>query len=922
MSLAAGTRLGAYEIVSAIGTGGMGEVYRATDTKLKRQVAIKVLPESFANDPERLARFQREAEVLASLNHPNIAAVYGLEQTDDVQALVMELVEGPTLADRIAQGAIPVDEALPIAKQIAEALEAAHERGIIHRDLKPANIKLRPDGTVKVLDFGLAKLAEAPGATAANPAGLSMSPTITSPAMMTGVGMLLGTAAYMSPEQAKGKAADKRSDIWAFGCVLYEMLTGKRAFEGEDVSDTLANVLKTQPDWIALPADVPPTVTALLQRCLEKDSRRRVRDVSAAVFALNESVIDAVRSSLPRHRIPFIARHQVISAVLGLLAASAAIVFAALALSRRAPALALEPVSLTSEVGTDVTLVTEQGPAAALSPDGSVLVFVARRGTSSPQLYVRPLNQLQATPLPGTEGAHDPFFSPDGRWIGFFTTSFAPNALSGSLKKIPVRGGNVTTICDALIGRGASWQEDGTIVFAPNTAPGTTLMRVSSNGGEPEPLTSLGPSELVQRWPHVLPDGRGIIYSATGIGGDWSDASIVLRPSPEGPSRVLAKGIDGRYVPSGHLVFIRDGTLFAAPFDLQRLELTGQPAPLVEGIETNNYNGIVQYAIAESGTLVYLPSRIEQTTKPILWADRNKKIIPLRSTAANRGTIAFAPDGQRLALDVSDGKQRDLWVYEWARDILTRVTTDDVDDQNPVWSPDGRRIVYASKRSDKVTPHLNWRLADGTGPIERLTNDPYVEYPFSWHPSGKFLAYTVLNPQTTQDIMILPLQGDEVSGWKPGKPMVFLNSPGNDGDPQFSPDGRWIAYVGSAEVYVRPFPGPGGQWQVSNNGGGVPVWSKAGHELFYGSRDGQIMVVPYSVEGDSFRPERPKPWSDAHYALEVPTARLRHFDLHPDGKRFAVAPVVESASAQTQNKAVFIFNFFDELRRSAPVGNK
>jgi len=913
MPLAAGARLGPYEIHSAIGKGGMGEVYRARDTKLQRDVAIKILPSQFAADPERLARFEREAQLLASLNHPHIGTIHGFEESGGLRALVLELVEGETLADRIARGAIPLDEALPIANQIAEALEAAHEQGIIHRDLKPSNIKITPDGVVKVLDFGLAKLA------APDPAGLSpdmsVSPTITNAAMMTGIGVLLGTAAYMAPEQAKGRPADKRSDIWAFGCVLYEMLTARRAFEGEDVSDTLAAVLRGEPDWGALPANAPPALSTLLKDCLKRDRRQRISDIAAARFVLTEYekltpvMAPAAPPTAAPQRQPLWRRAVVPGAAVVVTAA----ISSALVWFTMRPALPPAPLRLSADLGADASLVTDQGAAAVLSPDGAVLVFAAQRsGATDTLLFVRRLEQLQAAPLSGTDGARNPFFSPDGQWIAFFA--------GGKLKKIAVTGGAAVTLCDAPNGRGGTWGEDGTIVFTPNNTARVRLLRVSSTGGTPQPLTTLAQGETTQRWPQVLPGGTAVLYASAPTQTEWEDGSIVVQPLPAGERKVVQRGgYYGRYLPSGHLVYLHDGTLFAAPFDFERLEVTGQAVPVLEGVTSSpNVTGGAQISVSANGTFVYLPGQNVGADAPIQWMDRAGKTTPLRATASNWSNPQFSPDGTRLAVDVIDKNQADVWVYEWARDTLTRLTFDPAADGKPVWTPDGRRIVFTSTRNN-APPNLYWQRADGTGDVQRLTDSKNVQFAASWHPSGKFLAFQEQSPQTSFDLMILPMEGDEASGWKPGKPTVFLNSPFSEQEPMFSPDGRWLAYLsnesGRYEVYVRPFPGPGGKWQISTAGGVFPTWSRGRHELLYQTLDQRFMVAAYTVEGDSFRAGKPSLWSEGRL---VQRPRQRAFDLHPDGERLALAAASDAQSTAKQDKVVFIFNFFDELRRLAP----
>jgi serine/threonine-protein kinase len=917
--LTAGTRLGAYEIQSALGAGGMGEVYRARDTTLGRDVAIKILPDLFVADPERVARFEREAQLLAALNHPHIAAIYGLEESGATKFLVLEFVDGQSLAEKLAQpsaishqpcAGLPVAEALTIARQIVEALEAAHDKGIVHRDLKPANIMLTVDGQVKVLDFGLAKHDGAGGS--GGPAGLPHSPTLTF--QPTQAGVILGTAAYMSPEQAKGRAADKRSDVWAFGCVLFELLTGTRAFQGEDVSDTLAAILRGEPDWTALPPDAPASIRTLLKRCLEKDRKARIPDIAVVRFLMDDALTVAGPVT-PDSRLPTPdSRLPTRSSTLPWAVAGAALLVAGVLLMLWAPwrkAAPPAPVRVSAELGADVSLATSGfGDATILSPDGAVFAFVAQKGGGgSPQLHVRRLAQLQATALSGTDDADSPFFSPDGQWIAFFA--------GGKLKKISVTGGAAVTLCDAPNGRGGAWGEDGTIVFAPDSTAGVRLLRVSSAGGKPEPLTSLAEGQSTQRWPQVLPGGTAVLFTA-GTAGAYEDANIVVQPLPAGARTIVQRGgYHGRYLPSGHLVYIHDATLFAVPFDLDRLEVTGQPVPALEGVTSNSASASAQFAVSATGTLVYLPGRSTGGV-PIHWMTHEGRTTPLRATLANWFDPQFAPDGRRLALQINDG-QNDVWVYEWARDTLTRLTFDSADDRKPVWTPEGRRIAFASSRGDKSTLNLYWQRADGTGDAQRLTESKNIQMPASWHPGGKFLAFEEVNPQTSYDLMILPLEGDEASGWKPGKPTVFLNSPFSEREPMFSPDGRWLAYwsneTGRAEVFVRPFPGPGGKWQISTGGGNYPTWSRTKHELFYGSPNGQIMVAAFTVEGDSFRAEKPRPWSDGRF---MNRAAQRSFDLHPDGERFALAAAAQTPGGAKQDHVTFIFNFFDELRRVAP----
>ncbi len=912
MALTPGTRLGVYEVIAHIGEGGMGQVYRARDTKLNRDVALKILPDSFATDPERLARLTREAQTLASLNHPHIAHIHGLEESGGVRAIVMELVEGQDLSQRIGRRAIALDDALPIAKQIARALEAAHEQGIIHRDLKPANIKVREDGTVKVLDFGLAKVLEP---TPRSSPSTSMSPTITTPAM-TQAGMILGTAAYMAPEQAKGRAADRRSDVWAFGCVLFEMLTGKRAFEGEDVGDTLAAVLRGEPNWAALPPETPLALRKLIRGCLQKDRTQRIADISTAYFLLSDpAAFDSVAPAMPR-ALPFWQRAWPWASTGALMLALMLAVWAAWWPAPQHEQLLRRSV----ELGADASLVTNfsaaAGSAAVLSPDGRVLAFVARKAAGeASQLYVRRLDQLEAAPLAGTEGSRNPFFSPDGQSIAFFA--------GGKLKRVAATGGAVVTLCDVPFDRGGTWSEDGSILFA-SSGPPPGLRRVSSAGGVAEALTTPDPAAgEFAGWPQALPGGEAVLFTVFPRLPSFADAilaaNLVVQRLPGGPRKIVHRGGNyGRYLPSGHLVYVREGTLFAAPFDVDRLETTGPPVPAVEGVKQGE--GGAQFTFSSRGTLVFVPGQYGAGV-PIQWMDAEGNLTPLRAVAADCRGLRFSPDGQRLAIWIRQGAHQDMWIYEWERDALTRMASDAGYDGT--WTPDGRRIAFASSSADKATPNLYWQRADGSGVAERLTESPNWQYPTSWHPSGKFLAFSERQPQGQSDIMILPLEGDDVSGWTPGKPSVFLDTSFHESSPAFSPDGRWLAYQsresGTDEVYVRPFPGPGSRSLVSTAGGQSPVWSRNGKEVFYwsGDRSGeQIWVASYAVDGDSFRAEKPRAWSPVRIPRRAGNPR---FDLHPDGKRFAVLNAAEETEVR---RVVFITNFFDELRRIAPSATR
>jgi Tol biopolymer transport system component len=911
MAILSGKRLGPYEVLSGIGAGGMGEVYEAHDTKLGRNVAIKVLPEAFAHDPERLSRFRREAKMLASLNHPNIATIHGLEHSNGTHYLVMELVPGETLRERVArEGPLPVEETLKICAQVAEALEAAHEKSIIHRDLKPANVKVTPEGKVKVLDFGLAK-AFAGDTASSNP---SESPTLSAAATMKGV--ILGTAAYMSPEQARGKAVDKRTDIWAFGCVLYELLCGRPAFDGEDVTEILAAVVKTEPDWNRVPESTPPAIRTLLRRCLQKDKTLRIQAAGDARIEIQEALAappTAVAATAALAARGW--RERVTQAGLAVFILTTIALAIGFVLRAPKPPQLLPAVHLSTEIGADASLYAAVGPSAILSPEGTRLALVAAGSDQKRHIYVRYLDQSQATALSGTENARDPFFSPDGQWIGFFA--------DGKLKKISIQGGAAVTLCDAGDDRGGSWGDDGAIVFAKDST--SALSKVSSAGGTPQPLATLDKqtAEITQRWPQVLPAGKAVLFTSNTHTNVYEDAEIVVYSMASGQRKTVQRGgFYARYVPSGHVVYMHEGTLFAVPFDLKRLEATGQPAPILEGVVATPAFGAAQFSLSETGNLVYVAGRGGGQNVSIYWMDREGKFTPLRETPGGYLNPAFSPDGKRLALDIFDGKRRDIWVYEWERDTLTRLTFGGEGNAYPAWTPDGQRIVYSSQEKGGA-PNLWWARANGAADAQRLTQSKNLaQFSESWSLDGKVLAFRQENPGTGSDIFTITIEGDEKSGWKAGEPKPFVNSPFYEGEPAFSPDGRWLAYVsnesGNFEVYVRPFPGPGGKWQVSTGGGVLPRWPRNGKELFYRTEDTKIMVVTYTASSDSFRADKPQLWSPGQFT-ELGQGNY-NFDLHPDGKRFAVLKAPSTEQGAAVNKVSFIFNFFDELRRKLPPG--
>jgi eukaryotic-like serine/threonine-protein kinase len=819
-----GRTIGSYAITAKIGEGGMGEVYRARDNTLGRDVALKILPETFARDPDRLARFEREARTLAALNHPHIAQIYGFEKGDGVSALVMELVDGDELSERIKRGAIPPDEAIVIARQVAAALEAAHEAGIIHRDLKPANIKIANSGSVKVLDFGLAKAVDADAARR-DPSGTA---ALTSPAI-TEAGIILGTAAYMSPEQARGQNVDKRTDIWAFGVVMLEMLTGRRTFDGGTVSDTLAAVLTSDPDWSHLPASVPARVTDLIRRCVRKDPKRRLRDIGDAVVELDDVLAGApARSttSAPVGRSRWAMLPWAIAAVAVLTAASVWI-----SRSGRAGESAHRPIMrLSVALPPSATMFMGRGSSVAISPDGTRIVYTATdKGRT--QLYVRALDQINSVPLPGTDGAADPFFSPDGQWIAFVA--------DGKLKKINLQGRTVVDIVSAPNPRGETWGAGDTIVFTPNNATG--LFRVSSAGGTPQPLTSPEVGELSHRWPQLSRDGRVLVFTI------WSDTGfeggrIAAQRLDGGARKILVQGgAYGRLVETtegrAYLVYAQPDGLLAAPIDLDRLELTGAVTPVNESVAAN-LSGGAHFAFSDSGHLIYAPGTISESAKTVVWVDRSGKETVAAEIPDLSVLMSLSRNGRRLIRLNTQGPSRDVFVHDLQTGESRRLTNGGFHGR-PMLTSDDRRVVYSNGLPN---PNLFWRPIDGAGEEERLTTSGHPQFPSSAAPDNKSMVFSEFDPVTSSDIWQLSLEA-------PYQARELIRTRFSEGNAAISPDGRWLAYQsnssGQFEIYVTPYPAASGATQITSAGGVEPIWGRDG-ELFYRNND-RYMAVPVTL---------------------------------------------------------------------------
>jgi len=878
-----GKQIGAFKITEVIGRGGMGVVYKGRDTRLDRVVAVKVMPSHLLEDTTAQTRFRREARLLASLSHPNIGAIYDIiEQARGVSYLILEYVPGETLAERIAGGALKVQEVLAVALQIAEAVSAAHKEGVIHRDLKPGNIKITPEGKVKVLDFGLAKTGVSEGKKG--------EITVTRP------GRVIGTPAYMSPEQARGKAADNRSDIWSFGCVLYEMLTGRLAFEGETATDTLARIIEREPDWELLPRTTPMNIRILLRRCLAKDAQKRLQHMGDVVIELDETL--SLPAALPPITTPTVGEVRpapwglaiacsVVGIVVGLIAASIflsrpttpSVMTVAAAPTRRAVIRLPENQVLGLYQSTTFA---NRRPAFALSLDGSRMVYVAYVGETT-QLFERLMDQLEVRPIPGTDGASSPFFSPDGLLVGFFADE--------KLKRVSLLGGESVTLCPAGDPGGGCWGSDGMIYFS---ARGEGLSRVPAAGGNVERMGTES-ERIIGAYPQVLPGGKAVLFSSEG-------AAFSLET---GEKRILVQGAQHvQYAPTGHLVYARAGAIEAVPFDLATLEVTGRAVPVIEQVLLDSVSGTAQFAFSNDGLLVYAPGADIGRSIPA-WVDRQGNVEPLDMPAQNYGTPNVSPDGKKLAIVVNE-LQSNVYIYDIDMGLGTRLTLEG-NNSSPVWTPDGKRVTFSRRREGEEDCYLFWALADGSGKAELLYSAAFQIAPYSWSPDGKLLAFN----DEVSDIAVLSLDGLRELEY-------VLATPFMEVFPTFSPDGRYIAFAsdrdGAFQVYVRPYPAMDRVVRISREFGEEPIWSASGDELFYRNRD-KWMVVSISTEPE-FKAGIPQVVFEGPY-VNVPGLS---YDVAPDGQRFLVLqPQYDDSKVRELH---IVTNWFEELKRLVPSGNR
>ncbi len=863
MTLASGSRLGPYEILSPIGAGGMGEVYKARDTRLERTVAVKVLPSDTASSPEARQRFEREAKTISQLSHPHICALYDVGREGETEYLVMELLEGETLADRLVRGPLPVDQTLRYGTEIADALDKAHRQGIVHRDLKPGNVMITKSG-VKLLDFGLAK-AMAP---AAKPGSVTSLPTQQG---LTQEGTILGTFQYMAPEQLEGKEADGRTDIFAFGAVLYEMATGRKAFSGASQASLISAIMQNDPPPIsAVQPTSPPALDRVVRKCVAKDPEDRWQsagDLGSELKWIGESgshagvALPSVARGKSRERLAWAA-----AAVALLLAAAAAL--------RHQKGTAAFAVPMRSSIALPEKSALR---AVSLSPDGTRLVFVARDSSGRNLLWIRPLDSLAAQPLAGTENPSFPFWSPDGRSIGFFA--------DGRLKRIDASGGPPQTLCDAPAARGGSWSREGVILFSP--VVDGPLYRVSASGGPSTAVTQLDPSrgESSHRWPFFLPDGRHFLYLVVNFGTKAPEKmGIYVRSfDSKDEALVVAARSTLAYAPPGYLLFLRERNLVAQPFDPKGFRLTGDPVPLAENIQFSPQTTSAIFSVSENGLLVYQTEAASAVSR-LVWMDRSGKEIGPLGTEGDLANPRISRDGKRIVLDITDHQSGnvDVWVYQATGGVATRVTSEPGLDAGPVWSPDGEKIAFMSLRQSH--PDLYQRNSSGSGSDEVLLQSPRTKYPTDWSPDGRYIMYRAVDATTNFELWTLPTQGDRT-------PVPYMKAPFGVGNGQFSPDGRWVAYAtnesGKWEIAVAPFPGPGGNWKVSTAGGSEPRWRRDGKELFYLAPDGKLMSVPVNA-GATFEAGVATPLFPIRRREPVSASDLFSYDVSADGQRFLV----------------------------------
>ena len=890
MAILPGKRLGPYEILSAIGAGGMGEVYRARDTRLDRIVAIKVLPAHLADEPERRERFEREARTIASLNHPHICVLHDIGRQDGIDFLVMEYLEGETLAQRLLKGPLPLEQVLQFAIEIADALDKAHRKGVTHRDLKPGNIMLTKAGT-KLLDFGLAKLRQ----DAAPAIPLSQLPTATAKEAVTQEGTVLGTLQYMAPEQLEAKEADGRTDIFAFGAVVYELATRKKTFEGKTSASIMAKILEVDPPSMSsLQPMTPPALDRVVMRCLAKDPDERWQSANDLTnelkwIAEGPGQTAAISTAGPT-------RKNLSKTVIWGAAAVVACVIVGIAAWMLKPAPAKPVMRFTMSLPPGQRLSLIGYPAIAISPDGARLVYAAGPSNLTSQLYIRPLDGLEARPIPGTGAGGNPFFSPDSRWIGFATF--------GQLMKVSLSGGAPVSLGAVNFAgfSGASWGTQGRIAVVPQA--GSPILQIPDTGGNPQPLTRLAKGEASHRWPEFLPDGKGVVFTAAA----GTTTKIAVQSLGSSEHRDLVPGGNfPRYALSGHLVYLQGANLVAVPFDRQRLAITGAAVPVIEGVLAAG--GVAQYSFSSTGTLIYVPGSSQAVGLKLVWVDRKGMEQPVNAPPHNYVLPKVSPDGKRVAVGIEEADGQ-IWVYDLGRDTLTRLTFEGGANIDPVWTPDGKRIAFKGAGN-----RLFWQPADGSAGPEALTSSELAanNVPGSWTPDGQVLTFMEVNLDTGYDLYTLPL--------KDGKPQPFLRTPSLETAPRFSPDGHFIAYAsdesGRFEIYARPYPGPGGKWQISTEGGTEPVWNPKGRELFY--RIGNKMMDVDIATQPTFSAGKPKMLFEGPYVL-TPRS-FPDYDVTPDGQRFLMLKPSEQEQVATTQINI-VLNWFDELKQKVPAGKK